>query len=371
VSAGTAYAKRYAGGFFDKPSTASAIDSTFLNAVEVALLQLIGAAPTVDGQVMQWDDGNTRYGPALLLNKNVAAGAAIAKSKLDFSGASGIVNADVAGAAAIARSKLDFGAGLVNADISSAAALATNKIANLATSLTGVTVSAANTDITLASALQVESFIGIGTGGGTLRSVSAPTTTGSRLTIRGSSGIAGVTLKHNTAGGSGVVLLLRAGVDALLSGYDVYEFIYDGTQWLEVSRTVTGSACWTFTGKNNGAKTAITMGALLWDDIGMSSWTGSAFSTVPVAGRYVCQVYSVVSGQTGAGSGHIYIDRTNSALVVQDAMSDQDGISLNNPVNCAGAANFVATDRIVVSQSNGATGAAGSMAGRVLVLRTA
>ena len=128
MSAGTAYAKRYAGGFFDKPSTASAIDSTFLNAVEVALLQLIGAAPTVDGQVMQWDDANTRYGPALLLNKNVAAGAAIAKSKLDFSGASGIVNADVAGAAAIARSKLDFGAGLVNGDISAAAAIALSKL---------------------------------------------------------------------------------------------------------------------------------------------------------------------------------------------------------------------------------------------------
>ena len=117
MSAGTAYTKRYAGGFADLPSQTSAIDSTFLNAVEVALLQLIGSAPSADAQVMQWDNANTRFGPALLLNKNIDPSAAIAKSKLDFTGGNGIVNADVAAGAAIARSKLDFAAGLVNADI--------------------------------------------------------------------------------------------------------------------------------------------------------------------------------------------------------------------------------------------------------------
>ena len=128
MSAGTAYTKRYAGGFADLPSQTTAIDSTFLNAVETALLQLLGQAPSADGQVMQWDNANTRYGPALLLNKNIDAAAAISKSKLDFTGANGIVNADVAGAAAIARSKLDFGAGLVNSDIAAAAAIAYSKL---------------------------------------------------------------------------------------------------------------------------------------------------------------------------------------------------------------------------------------------------
>lgn len=42
-----------------------------------------------------------------------------------------IVNADVNAAAAIARSKLDFGSGLVNADIAAAAAIAKTKLANL------------------------------------------------------------------------------------------------------------------------------------------------------------------------------------------------------------------------------------------------
>lgn len=136
MSAGTAYSKRYAGGFADLPSQTTAIDSTFLNAVETALLQLIAAAPTVDGQVAQWDNANTRFGPALILNKNVDPAAAIASSKIDFTGGNALTNAAIAGAAAIARSKLDFGSGLVNADISTSAAIAVSKLASLTGGLT-------------------------------------------------------------------------------------------------------------------------------------------------------------------------------------------------------------------------------------------
>jgi hypothetical protein len=131
MAAGTSYTKRYAGGFADKPSTASPIDSTFLNAVETALLQLIGQAPSVDGQVAQWDSANTRFGPALILNKNVDPAAAIASSKIDFTGGNALTNAAIAGAAAIARSKLDFGSGLVNADIGAVAAIARSKLADV------------------------------------------------------------------------------------------------------------------------------------------------------------------------------------------------------------------------------------------------
>lgn len=138
MSAGTAYSKRYAGGFVDKPSTASPIDSTALNAIETALLQLMGSAPSVDAQVMQWDFANTRFGPALLLNKNVDPAAAIASTKVDFTGGNALVNAQIAGAAAIARSKLDFGAGLVNADLAVAAAIALSKLAGYPSDITKV-----------------------------------------------------------------------------------------------------------------------------------------------------------------------------------------------------------------------------------------
>lgn len=125
-----AYTRRFAGGFVDKPTLTTPIDSTFLNAVETALLELVSADGTADGQVMSWIAASSKFGPALLLNKNVDPAAAIAKSKLDLSGANGIVNADVATAAAIARSKLDFGSGLVNADISASAAIALSKLAD-------------------------------------------------------------------------------------------------------------------------------------------------------------------------------------------------------------------------------------------------
>jgi len=140
MAAGTAYTKRYAGGFVDGSGGGTPIDSVFLNAVETALLQLIGAAPTADGQVMQWDNANTHFGPALLLNKNIDPAAAIAKSKLDFTGGNGIVNADIAGAAAIAYTKLNLASSIVSgdivdgtivdADLNAAAAIQASKIAS-------------------------------------------------------------------------------------------------------------------------------------------------------------------------------------------------------------------------------------------------
>lgn len=282
MAAGTAYAKRYAGGFVDKPTLTTPIDSAFLNAVEAALLQLIGNAPTADGQVMQWVDAQTKYGPALLLNKNIDAAAAIAKSKLDFTGANGIVNADVAGAAAIARSKLDFGAGLVNADISAAAALAISKFAGYPADATKV-----------------------------------------------------------------------------LKG--------DGS-WATIFIPIGGE--WTFSGKNNGSKTAITMTTRNFDDMSGSDWTASAFYTVPAAGKYLCLARGQMSGQSGAGSGHFWLERQNSSAVLQETLGESDSVNLNLPLAMTGA--FVtcnASDRIVLSTSNGATGTAGSMDGKVSIIR--
>jgi hypothetical protein len=98
-----AYTRRYAGGFVNYDN-ARQVDDTFLNAVEAALLKLQAVDPTADGQALQWDAANSRFGPALILNKNIDAAAAIDKSKLNLAGQ--IVDADIAGAAAIAGSKL-------------------------------------------------------------------------------------------------------------------------------------------------------------------------------------------------------------------------------------------------------------------------
>jgi len=125
-----AYAKRYAGGFVDKPTLTTPIDSTFLNAVEAALLALYDAAPGAANMVPVWTPGGTHYVPQLLTNASIDPAAAIAKSKLANLA---IADADVAGGAAISRSKLNFGAGLVDADIAAAAAIVASKLAGYPT----------------------------------------------------------------------------------------------------------------------------------------------------------------------------------------------------------------------------------------------
>lgn len=129
-----AYARRHVGGFVDKPTLATPIDSTFLNAVEAALLKLYALDPS-DAQIMAWVNANSRFEPTLIKNAHIDPGAAIAKSKL---AALSIVDADVAGAAAIAQSKLALS--ITNAQIDAAAAIAGSKMlpARVATTVAGL-----------------------------------------------------------------------------------------------------------------------------------------------------------------------------------------------------------------------------------------
>jgi hypothetical protein len=100
--AGEAYAKRYASGFHDTPATDTPEDSQFLNGVEAALLRLLGADPT-DTFVQVWDAALARFKTVQISNAQIAAAAAIDKTKL---AALNIVNADIAAGAAIDGSKI-------------------------------------------------------------------------------------------------------------------------------------------------------------------------------------------------------------------------------------------------------------------------
>jgi hypothetical protein len=103
--AGETYAKRYGGGFVDLPTQTTPIDSQFLNAVETALVRVLGEDPAVD-EVPIWDAGLSRFKFQKLSNAQIDAAAAIDKSKL---AALNIVDADIAGAAAISGTKLASG----------------------------------------------------------------------------------------------------------------------------------------------------------------------------------------------------------------------------------------------------------------------
>lgn len=118
------YVKRYPGGFLDLPNQTTPVDSAFLNAVETALLHLLGEAPAND-EVGVWTGG---AGGGLvyqkITNAQIAAGAAIDKSKL---AALNITDADIAAAAGIAKSKLGP-LNIADADIVAGAAIAIAKL---------------------------------------------------------------------------------------------------------------------------------------------------------------------------------------------------------------------------------------------------
>lgn len=124
--AGEAYSKRYAGGFADGAGGGTPVDSTFLNAVETALLRLLGEDPLAD-EVGIWTPASNRFVFNKITNANVDAAAAIDKSKL---GALNIVNADIAASAAIAKSKL-AALNIADADIVAGAAIALSKLASM------------------------------------------------------------------------------------------------------------------------------------------------------------------------------------------------------------------------------------------------
>lgn len=119
------YVKRYPGGFLDLPTQTTPVDSAFLNAVEAALLHLLGEAPAAD-EVGVWSAAG---GGALvyqkITNAQIAAGAAIDKSKL---AALNIVDADVAAGAAIAKSKL-AALNISDGDVAAGAGIAQSKLA--------------------------------------------------------------------------------------------------------------------------------------------------------------------------------------------------------------------------------------------------
>ncbi len=140
--AGETYTKRYGAGFVDKPTLTTPIDAAFLNAVETALLRLLGEDPAQD-EVPVWTPGSNRFVFQKLTNTHVAVAAGIAYSKLALTGS--ITAADIAAAAGIAKSQL-AALNLVNADIDAAAGIAKSKVLGWATYVTSLPGSPADGD---------------------------------------------------------------------------------------------------------------------------------------------------------------------------------------------------------------------------------
>lgn len=97
----------------------------------------------------------------------------------------------------------------------------------------GQTISAANTDLAWPGGTSPAYTLELQTGGGSLRSLGAPTTSFARFAIFNTA--SAITLKHNTGGGTGLPLLLNGSQDKVLHVNETVEFVSDGSFWREVS----------------------------------------------------------------------------------------------------------------------------------------
>jgi hypothetical protein len=127
-------------------------------------------------------------GLASIVNADVNAAAAIARSKLNFG--SGLVNADIAAAAAIAYSKLALTGGILNADVNASAAIAYSKLA-LGTSIV-------NADVATAAAIAL-SKLAAGSAG-FVKSNGTTISAGNSLAAADLAGLAAVQLSATTLG---------------------------------------------------------------------------------------------------------------------------------------------------------------------------
>jgi len=189
----------------------------------------------------------------------------------------GLDDTNVNAAAAIQRSKLNFGAGLVNSDIAAAAAIADTKLAGLAVMGADINAGSANTDVAWDGGGAVTEYRRMTPGGGSIRSIAAPTRgVGTRLVLRNTHTSA-VTMLHATAGGTGAQLSMLGGNNGTAVQGDTFEFLYDGTNWVEVDRDLAA------------------MGAVGATHLGQG---GSVAAAVTANTAYLCPLPSVYAAQT-------------------------------------------------------------------------
>lgn len=123
----------------------------------------------------------------------------------------------------------------------------------------------------------------------------------------------------------------------------------------------------TFTSENNGSFTAITMDASVFDELSIISLS-NAYTTV-AAGVYLVSMYGLLSGQSGTGGGGIRVKRQNSGGSDQETLFQVDNDMINSGSSGYGICTAAANDRIVFMEYNGASGTAGTMAGRICITK--
>lgn len=149
---------------------------------------------------------------------------------------------------------------------------------------------------------------------------------------------------------------------------DGTKFLRDDGTWAFPANLTLASSVGTFTGENHGSDTAITLDAVVFDDIGSVISLVNAYSTLATASKYLVTGFGLLAGQSGSGSGHVRVERQNSSGVTQEVLADVQ-VPFNAGASWSAVGNFSSNDRVVVFTSNGATGSAGTMSGRLSITK--
>jgi hypothetical protein len=166
----------------------------------------------------------------------------------------------------------------------------------LASATGGLNISGANTDLTWAGGAASVVYAQGTTGGGSLRSLGAPTFgVGTRYILRNSSG-GNITILHATGGGSGQQLYTRSLGSIVLAPNENAEFIFDGSLWVEVGRNQASAAAITYAAvrmsaaQNHNSGGSYSVMAFDAEDLDTSNFhdnvTNPGRLTVPTTGIY-------------------------------------------------------------------------------------
>jgi hypothetical protein len=124
-----------------------------------------------------------------------------------------------------------------------------------------------------------------------------------------------------------------------------------------------------FSGKNNGSLTAITMTSIAWDNIGVGDWTTNAYAAMP-DGYYIISGYAQTTGQSGSGGGNLDLQKLDAGGSLVDTLAI-DQIPFNGSYTFSAHAITFGNQRIALRTQNGATGTAGTVQGRIAIIRMA
>lgn len=225
--------------------------------------------------------------------------------------------------------------------------------------ITGANIGVANVDVNAPTAYST--FMEIGVGGGSIRSIGAPPSAGTTFTFQNRAFGTQVTFLHNTAGGTGQKIFLNGDASYSIGFEDTISFTYDGTNWVESSRSVTTAKSYTPTWSSTGTQPAlgngtltgtyIALGKLVFATFALSTGSTTTYGTGAYTISLPFTAATGIDGGKAAGAGIMYnsggagvnniLWRSDGTIILNQAAFST--VSQGGPITLASGATMTAS----------------------------